>query len=235
MKQKSHINPHWCRCRCRPHAVTHICCLYVVFLSTPTNTVQLSIWVFLYSGWPVIQYVSQGGPLSLWPVFVSAGRNCPCRLARVVAVITERGGGRGLSGQRGQPGFSGGLMQNWRCFSPLLLIHPLPLQCIHDTCLWACVCEWIWSPLPPQTQRSIIVYFSLGSINQLPLEIPRSSFNNSWPYLDFMCKNVSFAFWDAYCLFLSCLFECKLVLCVCISTLGRTIIFPSYPQPNHHN
>lgn len=74
---------------------------------------QLKVWVFLYavlSGSLLCNmYLTEGNTRS-----VSAGRSCPCRPARVVAVIIEQGDGGGLSGQRGLPGFSGGLMQN--CF-----------------------------------------------------------------------------------------------------------------------
>lgn len=44
--------------------------------------------------------------------FVSAGRSCPCRLARAVAVIIREEDGGGLSALRGLPGFSSGLMQS---------------------------------------------------------------------------------------------------------------------------
>lgn len=45
----------------------------------------------------------------------------------------------------------------------------------------------LWCPPIPLSYTHIpsstIIYFRLGSINQLPLEIPRSSFKNSWSVL----------------------------------------------------
>lgn len=82
-----------------------------------------------------------------------------------------------------------------RYFSPLLLIHLLPRQLIHDMCLWVCVCEYLRlsfictdkKPLcPPHPTHifridcSTVIYFRSGSMNQFPMEIQRFSFENSW-------------------------------------------------------
>lgn len=94
------------RCVFSAHLQTHSAAQYWV----------LGHWVFLNTVLLVSllynMYLREG-PSHSDLFFISAGRNCPCRLAwAVTVIIEEEEDGGGLSALCGLPGFSSGLMQS---------------------------------------------------------------------------------------------------------------------------